>query len=420
MNQWEKAFAEHRVHAILADAASVAEAIEISSPEPQLIENYRRVLLILKHVKRVLSLADPNLVVSPILDQIAAPLQNVKSALDNYKANPAPTYLTQANTHGDQILQKLTAIPLLSLPRSAGALKETMESFSRTSGELLLSLKASADEMQSKLSEITQELAHHRQAIEKHDSTIDAQKTRVDSVVSEFQNQFSTSEDKRRKEHAAQLARVEEDYVEFKKEIEEGQETFFEEQSQEQLNRLSNLETNAATTIAKLGDLQKQASDIVQVISNIGVTGNYSKYASADRKTANILRFLAVLFMIGLIAGAISTIWVAIKTGQIDWQIIGFRIYVTLTFAIPAFYLAYESEKHRATERRYRIKELELASIDPYLEKLPEDTRREIKARLTERFFGASPSEMNGKDDTVSAKSVWDFLKDIVEMTLKK
>lgn len=377
-------------------------------------------LLILKHVKRVLGLADPNLVVSPILDQIAAPLQNLKSSLDNYKTNPSPSYLGQANTHGDQVLQKLTAIPLLSLSRSAGALKETMESFSRTSAELLSSLKASADEMQSKLRAITGELTEHRQAIEKHDATIDAQKARVDSVVSEFQSQFSTAEDKRRKEHAAQLAQTEEDYATFKKEIEEGQESFFEEQKQEQLNRLTNLENNAAATIAKLGDLQKQASDIVQVISNIGVTGNYSKYASADRKTANMLRVLAVLFMIGLIAGAISTISVAIKAGQVDWHIIGFRIYVTLTFAIPAFYLAYESEKHRAAERRYRIKELELASIDPYLEKLPEDTRREIKARLTERFFGAVPSEVTGKDDTVSAKSVWDFLKDIVERTLKK
>ncbi len=420
MNQWEKAFAEHRVHALLADASSVAEAIELPSAEPPLAENYRRVLLILKHVKRLLGLADPNLVVSPILDQIAAPLQNLKSSLDNYKANPSPTFLAQANTQGDQILQKLTAIPLLSLPRSAGALKETMESFSKTSGELLLSLKASADEMKSKLGEITDELTQHRLAIEKHDATIDAQKARVDSVVSEFQSQFSTAEDKRRNEHATQLTQAEEDYATFKKQIEEGQEAFFEEQKQEQQNRLTDLESNAASTIAKLNDLQKQASDIVQVISNIGVTGNYSKYASADRKTANMLRFLAVLFMIGLIAGAISTIWVAIKTGQVDWHIIGFRVYVTLTFAIPAFYLAYESEKHRATERRYRIKELELASIDPYLERLPEETRRDIKARLTERFFGATSSEVTGKDETVSAKSVWDFLKDIIEMTLKK
>lgn len=420
MNQWEKAYAEHRIHQFLADTLSIAEAIDLPSADPAVAENYRHAVLILKHVKRLLGLADPNLIQLTILDQMFPPLQSMRSALDNFKNSPSPSYLNQASSQGDQLIQKATAIPILSLPRSAGAIKDTMESFSRTAGELLATLKANAEDMQSKLQAVTDELTANRAAIDKHEATIDSQKSRIDAVVSEFQGQFSSAENKRRDEHAALLAQTQEDYDAFKKEIEEDQKSFFEEQAREQSSRLTKLESDGSATLTKLADLQKQASDIVQIISNIGVTGNYSKYASADRRTANLLRFFAILFMVGLIGGAISTIWLALENGKIDWHIMGFRIFVSLTFAVPAFYLAYESEKHRAAERRYRIKELELASIDPYLEKLPEDTRREIKARLTERFFGTVTHDAASKDETVSAKNVWDFLKEIIEAAIKK
>ena len=44
-----------------------------------------------------------------------------------------------------------------------------------------------------------------------------------------------------------------------------------------------------------------------------------------------------------------------------------------------------------------RKAELELASLDPFLEKLPEETRFKVKEELTSKFFGSSTADI--KDD---------------------
>ena len=71
-----------------------------------------------------------------------------------------------------------------------------------------------------------------------------------------------------------------------------------------------------------------------------------------------------------------------------DWKLFAFRLGTTLVIAIPAVYAAQESSKHRQREQSNRRLHLELAAIDAYLELLPEEKRHEIKAALTDKFFG--------------------------------
>ena len=66
----------------------------------------------------------------------------------------------------------------------------------------------------------------------------------------------------------------------------------------------------------------------------------------------------------------------------------GARTFVAFAFGILAAYSARQAEKNSEVERVNRQLELELASIDPYLSKLPEEKQIEVKRVLAEKWFG--------------------------------
>ena len=112
------------------------------------------------------------------------------------------------------------------------------------------------------------------------------------------------------------------------------------------------------------------------------------------------------------------TIFISTKNG-FDWKLSLFRIGAALVLAIPATYAASESSKHRVAEYRNRQAELELASIDPFLEKMPDEIKNDLKAKLTDRLFGCvNINEV--ASEKVSSASLFDLIKLAIENLTKK
>ncbi|MDF0535853.1 hypothetical protein PY479_16410, partial [Shewanella sp. A32] len=81
---------------------------------------------------------------------------------------------------------------------------------------------------------------------------------------------------------------------------------------------------------------------------------------------------------------------------------------------IPAAYAAKESSKHRELENHNRRAELELASLDPYLEKLPKETKDKVKEELTVKFFGLNQLHQM-EEESVTIKDIINLLKTAIE-----
>lgn len=64
------------------------------------------------------------------------------------------------------------------------------------------------------------------------------------------------------------------------------------------------------------------------------------------------------------------------------------RFIVGVVIALPAFYTARESARHRSNADRAKQTELELATLDPFIEFLPSEKKHDLKAKLSERYFG--------------------------------
>src|SRR3990172_8125090 len=250
---------------------------------------------------------------------------------------------------------------------------------------------------------------------------IDTQKSRLDVAITEFQKQFSEAEDRRRSDFDTQLKKQSEDYKLDKEKFEKENKQFIDLKNKESMELLEGFQKQGSTAIQFLEERKKLTSDLLKVISNIGVTGNFNKIANSDRKWADWLRIIAFVFMAGAAGLAIYTVFYVIK-GDFDWKNVLFRITTTLILFVPGYYAAKESEKHRRSEQRYRRMELELASIDPYLESLPEDKRHTLKETLAQRFFGQPEKTeviMDG-EDIVTAKSLFDLFKEVIKHLVKK
>lgn len=161
--------------------------------------------------------------------------------------------------------------------------------------------------------------------------------------------------------------------------------------------RIKKIDQDADSLIDRLNKKEKEANKLVNVIGNIGVTGNYQKIANLHGRAANTWRFVAMGFMTILSGILIWTIW-GVASESFDWKMALVRILSALVLSYPATYAVQESAKHRKQENENRTAELELASINPFIEILDDEKKQLIKEKLVDRYFGKASGEEKEKE----------------------
>jgi quinol monooxygenase YgiN len=172
---------------------------------------------------------------------------------------------------------------------------------------------------------------------------------------------------------------------------------------------------SSAALLMMLEERKREAARIVQVVGNIGITGNYQKIANEERTQANLWRLVTLgLFTLG-ISIAVST-FVMYWGEPVSKEMlagVGVRLMYALVIAAPAWYTARESARHRTTSDRARQTELELASLGPFIELMPSDKKIEIREALTKVYFGRTVDEhqVQGLIDPKTVESIVDLIK---------
>ncbi|MHB1099307.1 MAG: hypothetical protein ACYCZR_07100 [Burkholderiales bacterium] len=178
--------------------------------------------------------------------------------------------------------------------------------------------------------------------------------------------------------------------------------------------------TESKSLIAELEDQKSKAARIVQVVGNIGVTGNYQQIANAESNQANFWRWVTVgIFAAGItVAGAtFIKFWGQPFTPENAWSV-AIRLLYAIAITAPAWYTAKESARHRTNADRARQKELELASIGPFIELMPEEKKVEIREQLTHCYFGKDVEPHDVKQP-IDAKLVKDMAIELAKIFKK-
>lgn len=172
------------------------------------------------------------------------------------------------------------------------------------------------------------------------------------------------------------------------KNIEESYKTKFEE-----------LEKKANQDFDKLKeDIGKKDEKISELIGLIGNKANIGEYKSnADKAHTERIRWqIATVIIFGLAFLLMGIITYSTK----DYNITTLARYIVSVILLGmSGYTGKQASNQRKDEVYYRKQQLELSSIDVYLDNMPETTRIEIKKELSSKIFGQASETYKSKYD---------------------
>jgi len=437
---YEEKFRNHPIHENLLSIIKRIESFASEQTESDATEHLTRLLEITNFVMAAFNNVGHIFVPESTLNQLNKILNNINNDFNNFENDKDIYHLVTANSRADNLLINLQQIPKIETIPDLQNFSEMCTKSHDTIDSILKSVSKQKDLLENQINDLSTRLDQFDTLLKQHDQTIESQKGRLDTAISQLQNQFSEAEDRRRESFENQISKFSEESQKFRQNMNSELNSFLEQRRQEVNQAISkykeeankNIEElkknadalyrahkkEAEDTLTFLANKREEAKRLLGIIGNIGFTGNYNKIANQERLTANILRIAAIVLMI---AGSfvIGTVVFNISKTGFDWKLVLSRIGVTITILIPAFYAARESDRHRQREVRNRKMELELASIDPYLELLPDDRKIELKSKLTEKLFG-QPVEVTEKGDSITASSLFNLVEKILTNLTKK
>ncbi|MGB3633706.1 MAG: hypothetical protein WA982_06670 [Rubrobacteraceae bacterium] len=397
MSQWVDRFEEHAAHEQLQNYVGQLNKLEeqnAEAPSPEVTENIERLKQIGNQVESVFSTIDPFLTPVGPLDNINQQLAQAIGQCSQFQDNGNIGHLTNANNNADAVLLQLNSLPSIRTTEDLGSLNEAIISLRRSVGQHNRYVSDERESIQSQIEEAKKEL-------ENLEANVAANETRLDEVVSEFQRQFSESEERRRSEFAESEKEQESKFRNLQEKWSSEFREFIEKESAQSDNHLK-----------EISDRKDEAQELVYVIANTGMVGGYQKTADDERTAARIWKVIAVVSLLGLVAIAIFAFLPTLES-NFGWQDSLSRVFLAAPVGILAAYAARQANRHGFIERSSRRLELALTSVDPYLANLPETLQHEVKKELAIKFFGGAP-ELGHKSDEVNGDAT-----DLLRMTLE-
>lgn len=165
-------------------------------------------------------------------------------------------------------------------------------------------------------------------------------------------------------------------------------------------------------------NINKKDEKISELIGLIGNKANIGEYKSnADKAHQERIRWqiaTVVIFVIAFILMVIITI------STKDYNITTLARYIVSVILLGmSGYTGKQASNQRKDEVYYRKQQLELSSIDVYLDDMPEDTKVEIKQKLAERIFGQASETYKSKYDDTTSETLDKLIK-LIENIAKK
>ncbi|MBW3513124.1 hypothetical protein KO537_00010 [Shewanella sp. NKUCC01_JLK] len=424
MSQWDDQFSDHAIHASIENLVDRLTDDSLVTEDLNVFEIIDRIKQVASYVENCLSNVIPALVNHTHLSKANSYISSITSELNSYISNSNVGHLNNTSAHIDNLMAQINALPIVKPAITEQSFTKSLLDFKALAEKSFSEMKKAKDDLVDSVDKISKNSIDQQEKLDGLVKEIESYDREVSDSIGNFNERFEEAE----KKYISQLDsktdefnKRYEDYSEafdskLEENIEANQENIIKivsEHKEQHKQQLNSQKTAADSVLRELEDKRAEASNLLQIIGNIGITGNYQNIANNEKKAADNWRRIALGLMIGMVLIIGITIFISATNG-FDWKLALFRVGAAFVLAIPAAYAAKESAKHRALENHNRRAELELASLDPYLEKLPEETRNKVKEELTKQFFGLN--KMQEKvEEQVSNKAIFELLKSVVD-----
>lgn len=413
-----EAFLTHQVFEKLEQLNQALSSNENREKLP--LENIQFFEVVYNHVIDRLHSTVPLLVQEPELASLAAEIDAANVQIIAYLGNKNIGHLNNAVNNLNAVLNRTRNIPL-PLSSDNYDFAKHVANFEKAVNGAYSQLNTYAQTIDQKLIDTEKELAVKETKIQELTQKLAEKETEIQTVLTRYNSEFETLK-------TTSNAAIEADRKKFTEDFESDRKSFTSLNTDDRKVFQTELETQVKKSsalvndhLSKMNGKLEEAKKIVNIIGNVGVTGNYQIIANQHRKNANNLRYTAFFFM-GLMS--VLLIWSIIDLGNGDFNFYKsiVRVLAAAVLTYPAIYASRESTRHRNLETRNRNLELELASVGPFIELLPETEQQKIKQELVKKYFGNHLSDEEDKktgDEDVSVNALDKLLKTILPFMKK-
>jgi len=320
-------------------------------------------------IRSLMETTPATLVSSHALAQLNKHVQAALNEMNAFVANKNTGHITNAASQFEQnVLPLLWGFAPGLRSSESDDLPQIIEGLGRSASETVRQLAQERDKIAARVQEAETLATDLKSRLEAMADSAARERAEAAAAVAKLEQAFASKETERAASFDAALNKVRTDYSAL-------------EQS---------TKGEATALLSGLEELKSNAAKIVQVVGNIGVTGNYQRIANDEASKADFWRWATVLFLAGGVTLAGATFyrfWGEPITPESIWAI-AVRLLYAIAITAPAWYTARESARHRTNSDRARQTELELASLGPFIELLPPEKKIAIREEMTKLYFG--------------------------------
>jgi len=346
----------------------------------------------LEYVSERLNLTIPELVQKADLDNIHNYLNSGISELNHFLSNENTGHLSNVTSYLNAILPYTNNLPLPIKGKFDFSRK--VSNFEKLLTEKFNALSEENENNIEKIERVNELIVEKEDRLKELEELISLKENELTNINSSFNTEFENIRD-------THNSKFEQEIEDIKNQFEIVRRDLIDEID----NEKKNISDATSSLVSELNTKLNDAKKLVNIIGNVGITGNYQIIADYHKKEANKWRWIALFFMVLLTGLLIFSIY-HITSGDFNWRVALVRIIAFSALLYPATYASKEASKHRDLENSNRKSELELASINPFIELLPDEKKQEIKEKLVDKFFGSNPNQIINKKHTEEMLSV--------------
>lgn len=378
--------------------------LEENDVESNELKKINKVLLNLRNIDVIIENIDEEL----IIDDIENDYNNLKSYC-NYFIQGNNNYISNILTTSDSIISKLQKyVDYNIILNNKSNIKNSIRNYK-------YEITKQSSNLEKEVTGILQYINQQKDNIENENSELNNKIKEVNDSLNNLNDNQTDLKDNVDKFIVESKNNIEEMVTAEKNNIDELKENSKNELNNN-FNELSEQYTNKFEELLKnIDEKDKKISKLIGIVGDKARIGEYKKNADMSRKERIIWQVITIILF--LIAFGLM-LYVTLTSKDYNKFTI-FKYIVSAILMGAATYTAKQASNSRKDEVYYRKQELELASIDVYLENMNPESREEIKKTLSSKMFGQAQNTYTNKYDDKKGFSVDDLVK-IIEAIKNK
>ncbi|MFN8650579.1 MAG: hypothetical protein U0133_16100 [Gemmatimonadales bacterium] len=394
MDLWSSRLKDHDIWPTLTE---LGQALDVASQrdgiEPTTREGLARLKTVLTFVGKRLSAADPHVVLLGTVDAVRNSMREALSAVKAFTDSGEPANVQNANAYADGGLASLASMVTPAGMEDFQGLREALTDLREVMG------RGARDAHASALAFIG-EIERLRGQVGDLESRLETERQTLAGVTAQFQGQFSDAQSERQKAFAQLRDEIREDLQEELQEFKTSRErhTVAQEVSISEIRK--DFVEKAAGLLTEIEGKRNEVNSLVEATAQRGIASDFLDAAGQAKESKWLWQRATVLALLLLIVTGWAIFLGPIKLEEMTWPAVAARFVLMGATAVLAGFTAAQAERYQEAERRYRQRGMEMATLGPFMSKLPGAEQDKLRVRVGELSFGKDPGAYGGKAPT--------------------